>query len=41
MYFTGYRMGLKDMEKKMLQVREELIKEGEPLADIINANVSI
>lgn len=39
MYFTGFRMGLKDIEKKMEETRKELILQGEPFADIITSNV--
>jgi len=35
MYFTGYRMGLKDLEKKMKETKKVLDLEGEPLADIV------
>jgi len=39
MYFTGFRMGLKDLQKKMDTTRNELINEGEPFADIITEKV--
>ena len=35
MYFTGYRMGLKDLETKMELTRKELVNSGEPFAEIV------
>ncbi len=35
MYFTGFRMGLKDLEKKMKETKKELVAQGEPLAEIV------
>jgi hypothetical protein len=35
MYFTGYRMGLVDLEEKIVNLRKELLEEGEPFAELI------
>jgi hypothetical protein len=35
MYFTGFRMGLKDLEKKLEKTRNELVSQGEHIANII------
>jgi hypothetical protein len=35
MYFTGYRMGLIDLEEKIVNLRKELLEEGEPFAELI------
>jgi len=38
MYFTGYRMGFKDLKKKMEETKKELVCQGEPFADIVTNN---
>lgn len=34
MYYTGFSYGIKELKEKVLRIRDELVKEGEPLPEL-------